>query len=41
MDEEKNLTRREFVVRSGVVIGAGVLLSSPIGLLAADVKSIR
>ena len=33
MDEEKNLTRREFVVRSGVVIGAGVLLSSPMALL--------
>ncbi len=41
MDEEKNLTRREFVVRSGVVIGAGVLLSSPIGLLAADVNGSR
>lgn len=41
MDEEKNLTRREFVVRSGVVIGAGVLLSSPIGSLAADVIGSR
>ncbi|HIE9437608.1 MULTISPECIES: NAD(P)-dependent alcohol dehydrogenase [Klebsiella] len=41
MDEEKNLTRREFVVRSGVVIGAGVLLSSPIGLLAAVVNGSR
>ena len=41
MDEEKNLTRREFVVRSGVVIGAGVLLSSPIGSLAADVNGSR
>lgn len=39
--DEKNLTCREFVVHSGVVIGAGVLLNSPIGSLVADVNGSR
>lgn len=36
MDENNNLSRRDFVVRTGAVIGAGMVLSSPIRALAAD-----
>lgn len=38
MGEDNDLSRREFVVRSGAVIGAGLLLNSPISALAADTK---
>ncbi|MEI7376407.1 hypothetical protein [Dickeya chrysanthemi] len=36
MSENKDLSRRDFVIRSGAVIGAGLLMSSPVGALAAD-----
>ncbi|KEA54523.1 MULTISPECIES: NAD(P)-dependent alcohol dehydrogenase [Mangrovibacter] len=38
MSEDNELSRREFVVRSGAVVGAGMLMSSPLGVLAADGK---
>lgn len=38
MSNEKDLSRRDFVVRSGAVVGAGLLMSSPISALAADAK---
>lgn len=36
MAEDNKLSRRDFVVRSGAVIGAGMLLNSPLTALAAN-----
>lgn len=39
MDKDNDLSRRDFVVRTGAVIGAGMLMSSPITALAADART--
>ncbi|QOL14196.1 NAD(P)-dependent alcohol dehydrogenase [Dickeya dianthicola] len=41
MSENKDLSRRDFVIRSGAVMGAGLLMGSPIGALAANSKELN